>query len=295
MRYKVARIYKLAAISPNLNKMITRIEFAEIDTEIKNAIQETLDDLKTNSPENYILLLADGEYKKDYETLLPKLNPFVIDNRMDKIIDETRLNFLTNVLSTYYKFPSTQLSTDDNEFRIHLELMIYSHIWESKPFLKKLHRFAHISNGEKYDWNVSVPDMGKHDFIRKDIRATFEKKSNPMAEIIKKGFHTSLRNAFAHSDYSFDTMNDNRNIILHNYGSESWELKSITFDEWSKRFVYSALLSFHFLSLIHKARIAVIDDFKTDIFIIDHPNSKGKINRQKIKYRLDANSFNFIQ
>jgi hypothetical protein len=275
--------------------MITRINFSKIDIEIKCAIKKTLNNLKTDSPESYILFLADGEYKSEYESAKPKLNPFVIDNRIDSKIDETRLAFLSKFLSNFYSFPSSQKTTDDNEFRIHMELMIYSHIWESKPFLKKLYRFAHISNGVVYDWKVSVPGKRKHDFIRNDIRGVFEKKSNPLSEIIKKGFHTSLRNAFAHSDYSFETMNGNNEIILHNYGSASWELSHITFDEWSKRFVYSALLSFHFLDLIHKARLAIVEDFKTDTFIINHPNSKGIINRQKIKYRLEGNSFSFEQ
>ena len=272
--------------------MITRKDFAEIDLEIKTALQKTLDELKTNFPENYILFLADGEYKSESS---PTLNPYIIDNRIDKIRDETRLTFLARFLSTFYSFPAGQTETDDNELRINMELMIYSHIWESKSFLKKLHRFAHISDGEDYDWKVVVPDMGKHDFIRNEIRATFGKKSNPLTEILKNGFHTSLRNAFAHSDYSFDTMNGHNRIVLHNYGAANWELREISFDDWSRRFVYSALLSFHFLDLIHKARLAIINDFSTDTFTINHPNSKGAVNRQKIQFRLAGNGFSFIK
>lgn len=80
---------------------------------------------------------------------------------MDRYKDETRLKFLSNFLSNFHSFPTSQQATDDNEQRIHMELMGYSHIWESKPFLKKLHRLAHINNGEEYNWKVAVPEMGK--------------------------------------------------------------------------------------------------------------------------------------
>lgn len=273
--------------------MITRQEFAGIDKEIKEAIQTTLDNLKTNNASNYFVFLADGEYVQKYENTIQNLNPFVIDNRMDRYKDETRLTFLSNFLSTFYSFPTAQQATDDNEQRIHMELMVYSHIWESKPFLKKLHRLAHINNGEEYNWKVAVPEMGKHDFIRNDIRATFDLTGNPLGQIIKNGFHTSLRNAFAHSDYSFDTMNGNKRIWLDNYNGENWELQDISFDNWSKRFVFSALLSYHLLSLTHINRTNLTVDFDTNKFRIRHPSKSGQINEINIVYTQEHDNFSF--
>lgn len=273
--------------------MITRQEFANIDKEVKDCIQRTLDNIRANSVDNYVLFLADGEYKKEYTDPRLKISPFVIDDRMDKYKDETRLTFLSNFLTTFYSFPASQNNTDDNEQRLHMELMIYSHIWESKPFLKKLHRLAHLDNNEEYNWNVIVPDMGKHDFIRNDIRKTFETNHNPLAELVKKGFHTSLRNAFAHSDYSFDSMDNVRRIWLENYSGEAWELREILFDNWSARFVYSALLSFYLLDLTHKNRINLIKDFGTDTFNIKHPSKSGTLNNINIIYRLAHVTFNF--
>lgn len=60
--------------------MITRQEFADIDKEIKEAIQTTLDNLKTSNASNYFVFLADGEYVQKYENTIQNLNPFVIDN-----------------------------------------------------------------------------------------------------------------------------------------------------------------------------------------------------------------------
>lgn len=274
-----------------LKTMIKRQRFAEIDKEVKDCIQQTLNNLKAKSPENYVLFLADGEYKKEYDNLQTTFSPFVIDNRIDRYKDHTRLTFLFNFLTTFYKFPTSQNSTDDNEQRIHMELMSYSHIWESKPFLKKLHRLSHLDNNEDYNWSVIVPDMGKHDFIRKGIRETLEANNNPLAMVIKKGFHTSLRNAFAHSDYSFDTMNGNKRIYLDNYTGQAWELQEISFDDWSERFVYSSLLSFHLLDLTHKNRIALVTDFGTDTFTIKHPSKSDILNYINITYTQKHDSF----
>lgn len=272
--------------------MITRLEFASVDKEVKDCIQQTLNNVRANSIDNYVLFLADGEYRKEYSS---QFNPFVIDDRVDKFKDETRLKFLSNFLSSFYSFPNSQNNTDDNEQRLHMELMIYSHIWESKPFLRKLHRLAHLDNNEDYNWNVVVPDMRKHDFIRNDIRKTMETSKNPLAEVIKKGFHSSLRNAFAHSDYSFDSFEKVRRIYLDNYSGESWELRDISFNDWSLRFVYSALLSFYLLDLTHKNRVNLINDFGTDTFNIKHPSISGTLNNVKIIYRQKYDQFNFQQ
>lgn len=275
--------------------MITRDDFAQIDKEIKESLQSTLDDLRSNSLNNYIIYLADGEYKPEYENSSVISNPFVIDNRIDHYKDLTRIEFLINFLKNYYSFNSGQTQTDDDNYRITMELMIYCHVWESKPFLKKLYRLAHISNGEEYNWNVIVPDMSKHEFIRNDIRTTLEAKNNNLAEIIKKGFHTSLRNAFAHSEYSIDTMNGNRRIWLDTYTGKTWDIQEISFDDWSKRFVYTALLSYHLLNITHSNRINLIAQTGTDKFIIKHPNKNGSISEREIQYRAEPDAFNFVK
>lgn len=273
--------------------MITRTEFAAIDTEIKKSIDDTLNDLRAANQNDYALFLADGEYRKEYENAASGFNPNVIDYRMDRYKDASRLTFLSEFLSTFYAFPSTQNATDDNQQRLHMELMVYSHIWEAKPFLKKLYRLAHLNNGEQYVWDVNIPDMGKHEFIRNDIRKTFEDKGNNLFQIIKNGFHTSLRNAFAHAEYFFDTMNGNKRIILDNYNGEPWELQEVTFDDWSKRFVYSALLSYHLLSLTHKYRTELVESTGTDLFQVKQPSKVNGFNFVWIKYTKEHDRFNF--
>ncbi|MFT6205049.1 MAG: hypothetical protein ACI9V1_003464 [Spirosomataceae bacterium] len=272
--------------------MISCEEFANIKNEIKAALEAALNNLKLNNTSNYVLFLADGEYFQKLQNTAKNHNPFIIDYRLDKYRDETRLTFLTKFLTNFYSFHSNQQFTDDNEYRTHMELMIYTHIWESKPFLKKLYRLAHVLNGEEYNWEITIPDFGKHDFIRNDIRKTFKNTGNSVETVIKNGFHTSLRNAFAHSDYSFDTKNNK--IYLDNYTGKDWELQEIIFDDWSKRFVYSALLSYNLLSIVHDRRTNLISDFGTNQFVIKHPSKSGEIRDSAIIYRSEHDSFNFV-
>lgn len=273
--------------------MITRVEFAQIDLTIKQSIIDALDFVRQNYPMQYILFLADGELRPEFSNPQNNYNPYVIDNRIDRYKDQTRLKLLSDFLTLFYAFPSSQVATDDNEQRIHMELMIYTHIWESKPFLKKLFRLANLYNGSAYEWNAVVPDMGKHDFIRMRIRDVFASKNHSMAGIITSGFHTSLRNAFAHSEYSFDTPHNR--IWLDNYKGANWELQEVSYDDWSRRFVYSALLSYHLLVQAHTKRISIIQDLGTNTFQIDHPTKTGGINKETIEYRLQFDSFNFAR
>lgn len=276
--------------------MIDKTEFAAIDIEVKNAINNTLDNIRTKSLDNYVLFLADAEYKAEYDNEQNQFSPFVIDNRMDFYKDESRLKFLSEFLTTYYTFVPPQTSVDNNQYRLHIELMAYTHIWESKPFLKKLHRLAHFDNMEEYNWNVIVPEMGnpgKHEFIRNDIRKTFKNNGNPLFDVIKNGYHSSLRNAFAHSDYAFDTINNSNRIWLDNYKGQNWELQEISFDDWSKRFVYSALLSYYLFTISHSKRTSLVQDLGTDTYKIKHPTKNGTFNEVEIEYRQEHNGFNF--
>jgi hypothetical protein len=273
--------------------MISRSEFTTIDLEIKRAIEDTLKNVRDSCQSDYVLFLADGEYHKETENNVLGLNPNLIDVRLDWLKDSSRLNFLTQFLETFYSFPNAQASTDDSEQRLHMELMVYTHIWESKPFLKKLYRLARLWNGEQYIWNIQVPDSGKHKFITQSIKKSFEEKENKLFQVIENGFHSSLRNAFAHSEYLFDTLSNNRRIILDNYSGESWELKEISFDDWSKRFVYSALLCYYLFYLSHLHRTNLIETTGFDTFQIKQPSKLNGFNFLWIKYEKQYDRFSF--
>lgn len=273
-----------------INKnMITRTRFREIDNEVKLLIRKTLDDIRVNNFDDYILYIADGDYNDDFANH-PKFSPYVIDNRIDLYKDDTRINFLTRFMSTFYNFPYGVDEVSDDEYRIYMELMVYCHVWESKPYLRKLYRFALLANNENYEWKVEVPEMSKHDFIRNNIRAKFTNSSNDLANTIRKGFHTSLRNAFAHSEFHIL-----ENIIhLDTYKGQSWDIPEISFDDWSERFCYSILLCYYLLKESYNDRKNIIAVTGTDRFKIKLPSKDGLSLREvNILYHTDQNGFSF--
>lgn len=273
--------------------MITLQEFQTIDNEVKASLKDALESIKSTNISNYVLLLAEGEFRSEFIGLTPKISPYTIDYRPDILSDLSRSIFLTKFLQNYYTFPISAITMDDDEYRLHMELMIYTHIWESKPFLKKLFRIACTLSGQEYPWLVKVPEMSKHTFIRSKIIQRFQSSNSSLSEIIRKGFHTSLRNAFAHSDYFFDTMNRNDRIVLNNYNGASWELKNIGFDDWSKRFSYSVLLSYHLFDIIQSSRKDLYKDFNTKIFRIKHYSTENISRDVGIVYEPDHDVFNF--
>lgn len=273
--------------------MITRTRFSEIDTEVKNSVNEAFDFIKANSRDDrYILLLASGEYDDISYPPGSGFNPHSIDNRSDHYNDESRFKFFIQFLKSFYSFPKEVEKVEDDEFRITLELMVYSHIWESKNLLKQLYRLSQLVLDNNYPWKVVVPEMSKHEFIRFEIRDNFKTKTLTIAEIITKGFHTSLRNAFAHSEYSLNSHANN--IFLHTYkGNSKWDIPSITYDDWSERFVYSALLSYYLIKFKQDRRLSIINDYKKDEFIISHPIDEKTTKYRKIYYNSDQDIFRF--
>lgn len=271
--------------------MISLKRFEEIKIEVENALNKALDKVKEVSLGNYILFIGNGEYMDSIKDN-PKLSPYTIDDRTWFYKDETRLIFLSQFMRAFYSFPEGVTEVTDDSFRINLEFMVYSHIWESTSFLDKMSRLAHLANGEDYNWNVKIPEMGKHDFIRNDIKALLNKQTLDLETIIIKSFHSQLRNAFAHSQYGIDI--DKKCIYLANYKGASWELKEISTDDWSERFAYGIWLSFLLLKVVVERRKSLIEDCGTNTFTIKHPSRDGKkVSDVKVVYEKERDYFSF--
>ncbi|MGV0999812.1 hypothetical protein ACTS9U_00110 [Empedobacter falsenii] len=266
--------------------MIRLTEFRYIDQTIQNAIRQAFEFAKTNEKDknDYYLFLCNAAYVENYEGT--QVNPYVIDNRMDQLIDEHRLDFLTKYLRNQYSF--SQFNTSDSKESLTMEMMMYTHIWESKNFLKQLIKLLNLCLNQEYDWNVEIPDAGNGDskqkLIRDNIRDKFKSKNLDIADIITNGYRSQFRNAFAHSDYSFG-LNDAK-IDLHNYKPNSYEVQSITMDEWTKYFCYSFLLNYHLPNFYYSERQKI--DKPIEVFL---RNKQGEKKKGIIIYDKERNGF----
>ncbi len=92
-----------------------------------------------------------------------------------------------------------------------------------------------------------------------------------LSNIIKKGYHSSLRNAFAHSQYHYDLASNDDKIYLDNYKGKKWEMKRISFSDWTERFMYSSFLSYHLYNCLRLRRKNLPTEFNSSIFEIVRP------------------------
>ena len=83
---------------------------------------------------DYYLFLCNAAYLESFEGT--NVSAYVIDNRVDHLIDRHRLDFLNKYLKTDYSF--SQFNTSDSKESLTIKMMMYTHIWESKNFLKQL-------------------------------------------------------------------------------------------------------------------------------------------------------------
>lgn len=261
--------------------MIDKAAFSGIDKEVFEAVQECFKTATANEARNgeMICFLAQG----DYNSSLPQqYNPHCIDEKADYYKEADRQHLLHNFLNHRYSFDQKEVTDDDSDMTI-IELMTYSHIWESVPYLKMLRRLACMCNSMDYEWKVNVPPMGKHNFIRNDVRDLFGKKNLKIYDIIKKGFQSQLRDAFAHSDFSFQWHQGY--IWLYNYNSsQPHHVQEISFDEWTIKFCYAFLLNYRLNELFYEGRQNIHKVYGTNEFIIPLPDGNGGFQNVEIVY-----------
>ena len=268
--------------------MITADNFFDITNEVRLFIDNALHQLFINYSEDYVLFMANGEFNEliDRNKTL-NLSPYTISgHNIDNYYDFTRQHFFCEFLNTYYSFVDKEELQDD-EYRMNIELLIYTHIWEAKPFLKKLYRLANLLCGREYVWNITIPEFGKSNFIKTKIVEPLITANCTLVKIITENYNSDLRNAIAHSDYQIDI-----NSKKIEYNSKT-ELCHISFDNWSIHFAYSVCLSYYFSDIIVKRRKSIIQDWGKNHFTIKMPYSDGTIKHACIQYEEERDDFGF--
>ena len=216
------------------------------------------------------------------------MSPYTISgHNIDNYYDYTRQHFLCEFLNTYYSFTNKNELKDD-EYRMNIEFLIYTHIWEGKPFLKRLYRLANLLSGEEYDWKIQIPSIKKSNFIIENIVEPFNKANCLLGEIITENYKTDLRNAIAHSDYQIDVVSKGIR-----YRSKA-ALYNTSFDVWSIHFAFSICLSYYFSHIVTERRKRIIQDLGGNHFTIKMPFSDGSIKYACIQYEVDKDDFGFI-
>lgn len=265
--------------------MITKERFYEIWNEVDTALKNTFNELEIKCYNEFVLLLAYAEYDKKYETNR-YISAYSVDYYYNKDIykDENGIYIIYNNLDSYYRY-------DGRDYQQILNFMIGTSIWDTMPFLKRLYRLSYLVKEGKYHWEVEFPDIEKYQIIQKVIKGNFKSKNNPLSDIIEKGYYSLsvIKKALKHSDDSFFKINTS--IKLDDYkGDETWEVKEISFNEWSERFVYSTLLYYYFDKLTREYRKKI---YPEQIFKLEKASKTG--NDLCFRYNKDTDEFGSVK
>lgn len=168
----------------------------------------------------------------------------VIDDKLDIYYDKTRTDFYLRYLNRNYARDGFSYEGESGIDDLHIELMIYTHLWDSTYFLKSLLRIASIVSGKGYDWRATVSWMKKEKKMRECIIEPLKRAGLKLGNLIEQCYIPRVRNAFAHSLYNIDS--DGRAIFFrsdeeHCKKGESQILR-ISFEKFQKMFLLSSIL-----------------------------------------------------
>ncbi|MBW8683427.1 hypothetical protein [Chitinophaga rhizophila] len=217
--------------SENVEPEIGQSDFVLIDVQIRELIRSLISKMSDKAIEGYFeYWLFDIEH--DIER-----NEFI----SLALKDDTRLQTTASVIHEIYIEKKVELPI---EIRIQIELLIYSWIWESKPFLRLLRNASIIISG---DGDLGSPLEQDRRKLISEIVMKFEAGGCELGTFINSIFYPSLRNAFAHSDYDLNL--HNKLIILDTFRNvnSDWDISSISFDDWNKCFLGTVALDYIFI------------------------------------------------
>lgn len=242
--------------------------FRQVEDEIVELVSNLLDTVKNVSFSDYVLLLSRASYQVENENTY--LSPYVIQSNLEIRQDKTRERFLSTYLNQYVELLQENVFLSDviSEFNINLQLMMYSHVWESHRFLMNMLRITNILTEGRYLWRIQFEKMQlknqsrkiqipKGKIIEEQIIQPLSKINKGISDFISSMYDNDIRNAFAHSSY----MIDYERGCIELLSSESYtSARKIYFHQWESIFVNSVLFSYH----LTKAIIDRLNNFKED-------------------------------
>jgi hypothetical protein len=217
--------------------MIRREELRTLKLQIEEAVNEAFEFAKKNekNKNDYILFLSRAAHNPSAHK---GFSPWTMDNSLQETIDRHRVDFLLYYLNQSYNFQTE--NSVDSKVSLTIELMIYSHLWESKHNLANFKKLADLIDSKPIDWELKIPEDSKFKFVKNNIRDVFEKHNLKIYKIFKDCYLSQLRNAFAHSLYHFSL--NGHNLVFENYDEPKHPIKQMSFDDWTVIFLKSTLL-----------------------------------------------------
>lgn len=229
------------------------------------AIGQAFDYCIAHHHDDFVLFLAHPEYETNWfdtgKTMV------LMDSAIDALKDESREKFYIRYLRKNYNKEGFCYEGENGIDDLHIEMMIYTHIWESTYFFKQLLRLVSIISGDGYLWNVNT-EGSRHKILKENMIPLLREKELLLGELLDEAYSSYIRDSFAHSVYSVDV--DSRKIYLFNASRNNADKGSntIEFRDFQKKFMISIQLCYWMNHCLEQART----DF-AKAGVITHPMS----------------------
>lgn len=223
---------------------MTLDKFISIERDVITLVENTLNEIKNKSFQDYILLLI----RADYDERIARckslgLSPYIIENREDDYKDFNRQGFMLEYIQRHKSLNTNSQSINTyeySEYDLNIQMMIYSHIWESHLFLKLLERISNLLAGKGYKWQSQLYKCKqKTNFITHHIINPIKDFNHNFYTTLTTIYNNHLRNSFSHSDYYINI--DKETIHFYDQGKKY----NISFKEWDNIFFTALLLSYY--------------------------------------------------
>jgi hypothetical protein len=206
----------------------------ELHETVAEAIDEAYELMASKYYTDYILFIGRGD-------VIPGINryndtDYVVDYNLDTLYDKSRTEFYLHYLNRNYRKDGFCYEGEQGIDDLHIELMIYCHLWDSSYFIKSMCRMASIVSGNGYLWNIEIPWRKKDKFMNDRIIELLKRCGLKIGELVESCYDSSVRNAFAHSLYTIDAVH---RIISFR---PQTGFKSLSFDEFQTIFLKSVFL-----------------------------------------------------
>lgn len=231
----------------------------EIEKEIQQMAGFILDELKRVDYYLYALFLSQAYYEPLYMQC-PQHVPYGTEEYYSRYVDETRLTFFCKYMNHFRTLPKwDEMDNDSVIYEISSQLMLYSHIWESRSFLTCLIQIVSILSNHKYKWIINFPKAGKGNMIKQNILDLLPNVNEQIRNFITSCYDIDLRNSFAHSAFIIDT--DKREIQpLEPTHCYSLPGKNISFAQWEDIFLKLAAFSYYLPVEMNERRFELITE-----------------------------------
>ena len=285
--------------------MITKGKIDEVEPQVQAAVDELFEKAKNGQKieGDYLAFLANGAFVSSWVDTIQcqrGISPYQIDSKEETWYkDSDRVNYYVTYVNFNSQIILDRISESEKDafekFCITSEMMIYSHIWESSRLLRIMKHLSNLAEGKIYDWKLKIPDFARPDFIRKEIRDILKNIGLEIADLISRSYHSQIRNAFAHSEYSFSNGRFENDILLWNYEERysRWQIRGLKFEEWDERFAISIVFA-HYLIEKFQAERRRLGDNVFKIYMPDFPK-ENILRSVVIMYKPDCDMFHFIR